>query len=177
MRAFRAFDNVRGDSVRPWLLAIVRNCWRTRARVTAQRRTASLDDEKADEIASAEAGPETAAIQSSEARRLNLIMGLLPDDFRAVLVLREMEDLSYQEIAETLDVPIGTVMSRLARARAMLREKWLAGGHRWTALNCSAPKPSSTASWTAPPRPMPSAISPLAPTARPLSPTPPPAPT
>jgi RNA polymerase sigma-70 factor (ECF subfamily) len=129
MRAFRAFDGVRGDNVRPWLLAIVRNCWRTRARATAQRRTASLDDEKADEIASADAGPETTAIQSSEARRLNLIMGLLPDDFRAVLILREMEDLSYQEIAETLDVPIGTVMSRLARARAMLREKWLAGGH------------------------------------------------
>ena len=126
MRAFRAFDGVRGDNVRPWLLAIVRNCWRTRT--TAQRRTASLDDEKAEEIASAEAGPEILAMQSSEARRLNLIMGLLPDDFRAVLILREMEDLSYQEIAETLDVPIGTVMSRLARARAMLREKWLAGG-------------------------------------------------
>ena len=67
-------------------------------------------------------------MQSGEARRLNGIMALLPDNLREVLILRETEDLSYQEIAEAIDAPIGTVMSRLARARALLREKWTEGG-------------------------------------------------
>jgi RNA polymerase sigma-70 factor (ECF subfamily) len=56
---------------------------------------------------------------------LDLVIAKLPDEFREVLILREMEDLSYREIALVTDVPIGTVMSRLARARAMLREKWM----------------------------------------------------
>ncbi len=92
-----------------------------------QRKTAG--SEALDELVSDAASPEAEAIQSSEARRLNLIMALLPDEFREVLVLREMEDLSYQEIAATLEIPIGTVMSRLARARASLREKWAEGGN------------------------------------------------
>jgi RNA polymerase sigma-70 factor (ECF subfamily) len=60
---------------------------------------------------------------------LNETMALLPDEFREVLILREIEDLSYREIAEVTKIPIGTVMSRLARARAMLKEKWMAEEH------------------------------------------------
>jgi RNA polymerase sigma-70 factor (ECF subfamily) len=70
------------------------------------------------------ANPEQAAILSDQRRKLNRLIGGLPDDFREVLVLREMEDLSYQEIAQVTRVPIGTVMSRLARARALLKLEW-----------------------------------------------------
>jgi RNA polymerase sigma factor (sigma-70 family) len=128
LRAFRAFDGFRGENLRPWLLAIVRNCWRNRAADTTRRRIATTDEATWENLASDAASPETLAEQSSEARRLKLIMALLPDDYREVLILREMEDLSYQEMADTLDVPIGTVMSRLARARTALRDKWNAGG-------------------------------------------------
>ena len=69
--------------------------------------------------------PEAAGATASEGRRLNEVIALLPNEFREVLILREMEDLSYREIAEVTGVPVGTVMSRLARARALLKEKWL----------------------------------------------------
>jgi RNA polymerase sigma-70 factor (ECF subfamily) len=69
--------------------------------------------------------PEASAVRSDEGRKLDAIIATLPEEFREVLILRELEDLSYREIATVTDVPIGTVMSRLARARAMLREKWL----------------------------------------------------
>ena len=128
LRAFRAFEGFRGGDIRPWLLAIIRNCWRDRRSDAARRRADSAQEGELDAYPSPEAGPEAQAIQSSEARRLNVIMALLPDDFREVLILREMEDLSYQEIADAIGVPIGTVMSRLARARTMLREKWITGG-------------------------------------------------
>ena len=128
LRAFRAFEGFRGDNVRPWLLAIVRNCWRSRVGDSRQRRTIGADEAGLDTLASADCDPEARAVQSSEARRLDGIMGLLPDNLREVLILREMEDLSYQEISDAAGIPIGTVMSRLARARALLREKWDAGG-------------------------------------------------
>jgi RNA polymerase sigma-70 factor (ECF subfamily) len=67
----------------------------------------------------------SAALGASEGRRLEALIALLPADFREVLILREVEDLSYREIAEATGAPIGTVMSRLARARAMLKDKWL----------------------------------------------------
>jgi RNA polymerase sigma factor (sigma-70 family) len=128
LRAFRAFEGFRGDSFRPWLLAIVRNCWRNRAADAARRRSNANDETELANLVSEDAGPEALAMRSSEARRLSVIMALLPDDFREVLILREMEDLSYQEIADAIGAPIGTVMSRLARARTMLRDKWNAGG-------------------------------------------------
>ncbi len=67
--------------------------------------------------------PENNAIRSDEGRKLDAVIATLPEEFRTVLVLREMEDLSYREIAAVCEVPIGTVMSRLARARGMLQEK------------------------------------------------------
>ena len=126
LRAFRAFGGFRGENFRPWLLAIVRNCWRSRAGQAA--RQGRHDETELAALTSDDAGPEALAMQSSEARRLKVIMALLPDDFREVLILREMEDLSYQQIAEATQVPIGTVMSRLARARTLLRDKWNAEG-------------------------------------------------
>jgi RNA polymerase sigma-70 factor (ECF subfamily) len=118
LRAFRAFDGFRGGDARAWLLTIVRNCWISAGRATKRRGHTDLDDA----IADAGPDPEENAIQAGHRRQLEAMVARLPDDYREVLILREMEDMSYREIAEITGAPIGTVMSRLARARAMLRE-------------------------------------------------------
>ena len=125
LRAFRSFDGFRGEAVRPWLLAIVRNCWRNTSADTRRRKHTALPEEYDEPLLSEEPSPEATAATASEGRRLNEVIALLPNEFREVLILREMEDLSYREIADVTGVPIGTVMSRLARARALLKEKWL----------------------------------------------------
>jgi RNA polymerase sigma-70 factor (ECF subfamily) len=117
LRAFRAFDGFRGGDIKAWLLAIVRNCWLTAA--GKKRVHAGLEDQ---ELPAGDATPEEAAIQAGTRRRLDSLIAQLPAEFREVLILREMEDLSYREIAEITGAPIGTVMSRLARARTQLRE-------------------------------------------------------
>lgn len=126
LRAYRAFGGFRGDSVRPWLLAIVRNCWRTRAADARRRGHTPLPEEDDRPLASEAPDPEAEAMRASERRKLDAAIARLPEDFREVLILREMEDMSYREIAEATGAPIGTVMSRLARARTMLKDKWLA---------------------------------------------------
>ena len=125
LRAFRAFDGFRGESVRPWLLAIVRNCWRSNAGDVRRRAQTALPDEDGPALVSQDPDPEAAALSAGEGRRLAAAIARLPPDFREVLILREMEDLSYREIAEATGAPIGTVMSRLARARALLKQGWL----------------------------------------------------
>ena len=129
LRAWRAFDGVRGGDIKPWLLTIVRNCWRTVGADTRRRAHSPLPQGD-NVLVSAEADPETSAAAASERRKLNEAVALLPDEFRETLILREIEDMSYREIAELTGVPIGTVMSRLARARALLRERWLSGERR-----------------------------------------------
>jgi RNA polymerase sigma factor (sigma-70 family) len=129
LRAFRGFDSFRGDNVKPWLLSIVRNCFLTAADQARRRRNMPMpanDEPGANDpawIADAP-DPELTTIQSDQRRRLDVVIATLPQEFREVLVLREMEDLSYREIARITGAPIGTVMSRLARARGLLREKW-----------------------------------------------------
>ena len=119
LRAFRAFDGFRGGDIKAWLLAIVRNCWLSAAVAGRRRAHANLDDE---ELPALGANPEDEAVQAGTRRRLDALIAGLPAEFREVLILREMEDLSYREIAEITGAPIGTVMSRLARARTQLRE-------------------------------------------------------
>lgn len=126
LRAFRAFDGFRGENIRPWLLTIVRNCWRSRAADTRRRGHTALPEEHEQPLRSEEPSPESQALRASESRRLEALIAELPEDFREALVLREIEDMSYREIATATGAPIGTVMSRLARARALLKEKWLA---------------------------------------------------
>jgi RNA polymerase sigma-70 factor, ECF subfamily len=126
LRAYRAFDGFRGGDARPWLLAIVRNCWRSMSADTKRRGHTTLAEDDIGTLVAEGASPEEFAAEASECRRLDAVIALLPEEFREVLVLREMEDMSYREIADLTGVPIGTVMSRLARARAMLREKWMA---------------------------------------------------
>lgn len=126
LRAWRGFDGFRGGDVRPWLLTIVRNCWRTRAADGRRRGQVPLPEE--DAIADDAAGPESTAAAASEAKRLDLVIAALPEEFRETLILREMEEMSYREIAAVTGMPVGTVMSRLSRARALLRQSWISKG-------------------------------------------------
>ncbi len=129
LRAFRGFDSLRGSDVKAWLLTIVRNCHATAHRQQRRRAAAPLPDEQ-DESAgvtptAAASDPESASIGADEQRTLERLIASLPEEQRGVLLLREMEEMSYREIAAVTGLPIGTVMSRLARARAALRGRWL----------------------------------------------------
>ena len=123
LKAFRAFDHAHPESVRPWLLAIVRNSWKDH-RAASRRHPVSDEIRLANEPHDAPS-PEAEAAWMSERRRLDQMLAILPAEFREVLVLRELEDMSYRQIADAVGAPIGTVMSRLARARTLLRDRWL----------------------------------------------------
>ena len=129
LRAFRAFDSLRGPDVKAWLLAIVRNCHATALRQRQRRGFVPLPDEhegQGDSAALAAApDPESASIDQDERRLLQRLIASLPEEHREVLLLREMGDMSYREIAQVTQVPVGTVMSRLSRARAALKASWL----------------------------------------------------
>ncbi len=130
LRAFRAFDRLRGGDVKAWLLTIVRNCHASSVQQQQRRATVPLPEghEAAELRPDAEAAspdPEILSAADEERETLGRLIALLPREHREVLLLREMEDMSYREIAAVTQVPIGTVMSRLARARAALRGKWL----------------------------------------------------
>ena len=128
LRAFRAFDSFRGEDVKPWLMAIVRNCFLTAVKRTRDNSSVPIPSDSeigADNRAfvANEPDPQESIMRSEQSSWLNSVIASLPADFREVLVLREMEDMSYKEIAQITGVPVGTVMSRLARARALLKEK------------------------------------------------------
>jgi len=129
MRAFRAFDKLRGPDARAWLLAIVRNCHLSALAERRRRAYEPLTEEHETQPAAATGpaapDPESASIEHDERRTLARLIAALPEDQREVLLLREMEDMSYREIATVVQAPIGTVMSRLARARAALKVTWL----------------------------------------------------
>ncbi len=118
LRALRYFHAFRGEEARPWLLRIVRNTW-TRPRASASGAD-PLPLEAVDERAADGPDPEQSALAGDRRRHVAAALAALPADVREVLVLREIEDLSYKQIAAVLDLPIGTVMSRLARAREKL---------------------------------------------------------
>ena len=128
LRAYRFFDGLRGDA-RPWLLAIVRNSCLTWFQVNRPAEISSFDDHAVDLHPVDENGPEIHALRNSDRRMLNEAISALPAQFREVLVLRELEDLAYKDIARIADVPIGTVMSRLSRARGLLAESLKALSH------------------------------------------------
>ena len=119
VRAMRFFSSLRDDDARPWLLTIVRNTWYSRlSRRTAS--TATLPLETVRDPVDETLDPEERLVQQRSIDRVREAMEQLPPDFREVLVLRELEGLSYRDIAAAVGVPIGTVMSRLARARDRL---------------------------------------------------------
>ncbi|MFC4702597.1 MULTISPECIES: RNA polymerase sigma factor [Paraburkholderia] len=125
LRAFRFFDAFRGEHARPWLLAIVRRVWYDEWRRRAGAEEVApfdelRDDQPPDGWDTGSADPEALAIRAEDARIVQEAMQRLPVEYREVLVLRELEELGYREIAAVIDVPIGTVMSRLARGRKRL---------------------------------------------------------
>ena len=121
LRAFRFFDGFRGEDARPWLLGIVRNCCYTLHGRTPDPSRYEAFDEEVHFVAEPLADPERAAIARADSELVGRAVAALPPEYREVLVLRELEELSYKEIALVTQVPIGTVMSRLARARGLLR--------------------------------------------------------
>src|SRR5579859_5080573 len=149
LRAFRSFEKYRGGDAKTWLLSIVRNCsfdWSKSSRRaagiasdTAAHSGASAPPADGDSLGESfgdalgrwipnpdelgdvtQDSPETAVLRQSEIDEVRAMIRRLPEPFRETLVLRELEELSYKQIAEITGVPIGTVMSRLARARQML---------------------------------------------------------
>ncbi|NKJ03408.1 sigma-70 family RNA polymerase sigma factor [Rhizobium sp. SG741] len=133
LRAYRGFGGFRNGDARAWTFTIVRNCYhawlqegrrKTRYEQPMTDGNDSPEDPPSSEPASEEDTPEAALIRKAETLRVRQVINMLPDAMREVLVLRELEDLSYKEIAEIIDAPIGTVMSRLARARRDFGEAW-----------------------------------------------------
>jgi RNA polymerase sigma factor (sigma-70 family) len=124
LRAFKFLDGFHGENARVWLLAIVRNTYYTWLRKNQfQALNVPLDEEGGDgALLEIDGGnPVDELLQQKDARRLiNSALEQLAPEFREVIVLRELEDLSYKEIAAVADIPLGTVMSRLARARKLL---------------------------------------------------------
>jgi RNA polymerase sigma factor (sigma-70 family) len=129
LRAFRGFDALRSSDAKAWLLTIVRNCHLTSAKQQQRRGLVPLPEEN--DAADGHAmianndNPESEAILSDQKKVLDRLVASLPEEHRTVLMLREIEEMDYAQIAAVTNVPIGTVMSRLARSRAALKTKWM----------------------------------------------------
>lgn len=121
LRAWRYFAGFRGGDERAWLLTIVRNCCYTWRRTGRGEEHIVYDDEQHGRDDSRRNATDARAIDDSDRRQLASALDRLPVEFREVLVLREIEGLSYHDIARVTGVPIGTVMSRIARARERMR--------------------------------------------------------
>jgi RNA polymerase sigma-70 factor, ECF subfamily len=129
LRAFRFFEGMHGSDARPWLLAIVRNAGYSWLEKNRPGDVVALDDaellsadiETVGHDSPEETNPEVILLQSANRKLVNQALEELPVGYREVLVMREIEDLTYKEIATVAGIPIGTVMSRLARGRELLR--------------------------------------------------------
>jgi RNA polymerase sigma-70 factor (ECF subfamily) len=150
LRAFRYFEAYRGGNFRVWLLTIVRNTFITWVSVNRTSRLVFLRDAptggtlETEETAwgAAVRDPEALLLQRIDSEMLERLMQRMPVEYREVLVLRELEDLSYKDIAGITGVPIGTVMSRLSRARLALRKLWLSEAETETGRDLPAhPRP------------------------------------
>lgn len=128
-KAFKYFESFHGDHGKAWFLSIVRNtCYNRFQQHRLQSLTTSLDegeDEEQTQYADTADGPEATLIKMQNIAQLDHAIAALPIEFREILVLRELEDLSYKVIADVAGIPIGTVMSRLSRARSLLRQALL----------------------------------------------------
>jgi RNA polymerase sigma factor (sigma-70 family) len=135
LRAFSYFPSFRGTNARAWLLQIVRNAAYAVLKKTQGIHMVSLREEAGDteeidrgvELVDPTDDPETTLLRNEAHRQVGQLLARLPIDLRECLVLRELEELSYKEIAEITAVPVGTVMSRLWRARRLLSDVVLAG--------------------------------------------------
>jgi RNA polymerase sigma-70 factor, ECF subfamily len=121
IRAMRFFSSLRDDNARAWLFTIVRNTWYNRISRRANGAAASPLKDGQDQWADNALDPEERLLQQHTVAVVRAALEQLPIDFREVIVLREIEGLAYKEIAAVVGVPIGTVMSRLARSRDRLQ--------------------------------------------------------
>ena len=131
LRALKHFDGYRGPAMKPWLFAILRNVCRAEFARRANSPTGPIEDvpESAEQTPlwnEAQETPEAQMLRTRDAATVRRLVSALAEPFRETFVLREINNLSYREIAAAVGAPVGTVMSRLARARAMLRSAWLA---------------------------------------------------
>jgi RNA polymerase sigma-70 factor, ECF subfamily len=130
LRALHHFETYRGPAMKPWLFAILRNICRSEF---ARRSGAPLnmggemdeDDDGAPLWQEEQRSPERKIMHAHDVETIRRLIAGLPHSFREAIVLREINDLSYREIAQVVGAPVGTVMSRLARARSMLRKAWI----------------------------------------------------
>jgi RNA polymerase sigma-70 factor (ECF subfamily) len=122
LRAFRFFDSFDGEDARAWLLAIVRNRCRTALEQTSKRAASGQFDEGKHTVEASIPDPESDALRQAEIQSLRACIDDLPTEYREAIVLRELEQLSYKEIAVAVAAPVGTVMSRPSRARIRLQE-------------------------------------------------------
>jgi RNA polymerase sigma-70 factor, ECF subfamily len=122
MRAFRFFDSYRGGDGKSWLLEVVRNTCFTFQRREMRKSTVVVFDEAAHTPSVKQPNAEEALVEAGDRQILRGCIEGLPEPFREVLVMRELEEMSYRQIAEVSGVPPGTVMSRLSRARKRLEE-------------------------------------------------------
>lgn len=135
LKALGAFSRFDGDNCKAWLLTIVRNtCYSLLRKKHRQLESAGFDEDQHSAEHNAQhnpgahhAQPDVLLSRLQDGQTLNAALALLPTEFREILVLRELEGFSYKEIARLIDTPMGTVMSRLSRARDQLREHLLAG--------------------------------------------------
>jgi RNA polymerase sigma-70 factor, ECF subfamily len=132
LRAFRHLDTFRGGPIKPWLMTILRNvCHAAYASNARLVFTAETGEPQAPPIWHEDGDtPEQAMLRRHDSETMRRLIGELPAEFREVIVLREINDLSYRDIATVIEAPIGTVMSRLARARGLLRDAWIAAEGR-----------------------------------------------
>ena len=131
LRALKHFDSYRGPAMKPWLFAILRNVCRAEFARRSSSPTADIDELPDDAAQTplwheAQETPETQMLRERDASAVRKLVTALAEPFRETFVLREIHNLSYREIADIVAAPVGTVMSRLARARAMLRSAWMA---------------------------------------------------
>jgi RNA polymerase sigma-70 factor (ECF subfamily) len=122
LRAIKHFATFKGDNARPWLLTIVRNTYYTWIRLNRSTEAIDTFDDEEDNFISETPNPEMLLLQESDKQIVRRALQKLPTQFLEVIVLREFEELSYRQIADLVQVPIGTVMSRLARARKHLAQ-------------------------------------------------------
>src|SRR6188472_1299937 len=131
LRAFKHFGSYRGPAMKPWLFAILRNICRAEYARRATTPTSGIEDvpesaEQAPLWHEVQETPEAQLLRRWDSDTVRRLIATLAEPFRETFVLREVQNLSYREIADVAEVPVGTVMSRLARARAMLRSAWMA---------------------------------------------------
>jgi RNA polymerase sigma-70 factor (ECF subfamily) len=130
LRAFRFFDDLRASDCRPWLLTIVRNTCYSWLRRNRPHELVDAGDDLAHAVEDSAPSPEARLVREDDAVRLKRSIERLRPEYREVLMLREYEGLSYKEIAEVTGVSLGTVMSRLSRARQRLYEMLVRTGNR-----------------------------------------------